>query len=43
MSEELGPDVFEREGLLDGVEGDERVARLDLLQQLANDGTRWRT
>jgi adenylate cyclase len=39
MSDELGPEVFEREGLLDRVEGDERVARLDLLQQLASDGT----
>jgi adenylate cyclase len=38
MSEQLGPEVFEREGLLDGVHGSEREARLDQLQQLADDG-----
>jgi adenylate cyclase len=38
MSEELGPEVFEHEGLLEGLAGNERDARLDLLQQLADDG-----
>lgn len=38
MSEELGAEAFEREGLLDGLEGSEREARLDLLQQLVDAG-----
>jgi adenylate cyclase len=38
MNEDLRQEVFEREGLLDGVEDTEREARVDLLQQLAADG-----
>jgi adenylate cyclase len=38
MSARLGAEDFEREGLLEGLEGGEREARLDLLRQLAEDG-----
>src|SRR5436190_24328112 len=33
-----GPIDFEAEGLLDGLEGDARAARCDLLTQLSDDG-----